>query len=298
MKTILGITIGLLLASCGMNNTEEQVKQPGEPEKVEESIQEEDEEMEESGTEVRERTMEESILDLYQYFEEVDQYEELFYIEARPDFGVESYFDRANQRKAVKQMGSINEYIYPAEEGGQHRYVDAMQEYIRWHNLELGFDGTYDSQLAEATERVNNRYLLIKEDTTFDTAPIYKDRIPTVDQLENIEQVNDTTIRADLSADYIERYEIGSYYFEKYEEITRVAYVVEADTENNILTLKISYVVVDGVTDEDIGDPLFSIDDVETFILRDTDVELPPEESMEFLTEEAFEMIVQEIGLP
>ena len=58
---------------------------------------------------------------------------------------MESYFDRANQRKAVKQMGSINEYIYPAEEGGQHRHIDTMQEYIRLYNLELGFDGTYDS---------------------------------------------------------------------------------------------------------------------------------------------------------
>lgn len=42
-------------------------------------------------------------------------------------------------------MESINEYIYPAEEGGQHRHIDTMQEYIRLYNLELGFDGTYDS---------------------------------------------------------------------------------------------------------------------------------------------------------
>lgn len=95
-------------------------------------------------------------------------------------------------------MESINEYIYPAEEGGQHRHIDTMQEYIRLYNLELGFDGTYDSQLEKATERVNNRYLLIKEDATFNTGPIYKDRMPKVDQLENVEPVNDTTIRADL----------------------------------------------------------------------------------------------------
>lgn len=58
--------------------------------------------------------------------------------------------------------------------------------------------------MEKATERVNNRYLLIKEDATFNTGPIYKDRMLKVDQLENVEPVNDTTIRADLTSDYID----------------------------------------------------------------------------------------------